>query len=386
MSFSEKPTIVVPAYNRPASLQRLLDSLQQANYPSNVRLVISLDSGGKNQAEVKEVADQFHWAHGKKELIHHSERLGLIGNVFFCGGLAKKYGAIILLEDDLVVSRAFYQYAQQAMNFYGADERIAGISLNALWFNGYTHQPFIPYLDNSDVFFLPIAWYHGQLYTAEQWTAFEQWQQTASWQITSHDHLHEMFQKFPRTDWFPFKTKYLVQTGRYYLFPRESLTSNYGDEGTHFRYSTRFFQLPRQHFRQQFRFLPLDEAVAVYDSFFEMQPERLNRLAPFLADFVYEVDLYGTKSLANIRQPYVLTTKLCRQAIRCFGQVLYPMEENVIMESAGTAISLCRREQLKFSFLALLAMRKNNWFYFRREHRGEWRQQIIFALLDRLFK
>ena len=46
-SFAKKPTIVIPAYNRPAALQRLLASLLRADYPADVRLVIAIDGGGE---------------------------------------------------------------------------------------------------------------------------------------------------------------------------------------------------------------------------------------------------------------------------------------------------------------------------------------------------
>ena len=116
------PPIAIPAYNRPEALARLLASLAAAEYPAaNIPLIVAIDAGGARGTAVREVAARFHWPHGPYEVIHHPTNVGLIGNVFFCGRLALQHGAVILLEDDLVVSRAFYDYALQARTAYSAE-------------------------------------------------------------------------------------------------------------------------------------------------------------------------------------------------------------------------------------------------------------------------
>ena len=152
-----KPAIVVVAYNRPASLRRLLDSLAGQHGAVDVPLVISIDAGGDQFAQVQAVAAQFDWAFGPKQVMVRERPYGLINHVFACGDLAEQFGSIILLEDDLVVSPMAYRYVADALDFYGDDPQIAGISLNALWFHGITHEPFSPYLDDGDVFFAELA-------------------------------------------------------------------------------------------------------------------------------------------------------------------------------------------------------------------------------------
>ena len=119
--------------------------------------------------------------------------MGLVDHIFFCGDLSQKYGNIILLEDDLAVSSVFYHFVAQALDYFTSDERIAGIALNALWFNGFIHTPFLPYLDDSNVFFLQIPWYQGQAYSAAQWGRFRNWRETAVRHITPADGLYELF-------------------------------------------------------------------------------------------------------------------------------------------------------------------------------------------------
>ena len=370
----DKPVIVVPAYNRPDSLRRMLDSLAAAEYPPNVGLVISIDPGGENGRAVRQIAQQFPWPHGAKEVIQHEQHLGLIDHIFFCGDLSQKYGAIILLEDDLVVSPVFYHFAAQALDYFTGDERIAGIALNALWFNGFTHTPFLPYLDDSDVFFLQIPWYQGQAYSAAQWERFRKWRETAGRRITPADGLHELFAQFPETDWFPFKTKYLAQTDRFYVFPRQSLTTNFGEAGTHFRQPTQFFQVPLQTFRRIYRLCGLDQSAAVYDTFQEMRPECLNRLTDKFQGYDYTVDLHGTKSPANIRAEYVLTGKRSRTPLFSFGLEMRPMIANVVTAVPGQAIHFSRAADLDVSCRAEWAREARLYRYYGRGRYGRKRR------------
>ncbi len=389
-----KPAIVVVAYNRPVSLHRLLGSLAKVQGAVDVPLVISIDAGGEHWADVLAVAQQFHWPFGQKRIIERERPLGLINHVFACGDLTAEYGSIILLEDDLFVSPMVYRYAADALDFYADDPRVAGISLNALWFHGITHEPFTPILDDGDVFFMQIAWFQGQAYSQKQWQAFREWWETAcpredAGAVTTHtltvtpsDPMHELFQTFPPTDWFPLKTKYLVQNGRFYVFPRESLTTNFGDSGTHVQ-QTSFFQLPLQTRRSHFRLQKLDEAVAVYDSFQELLPDRLNRLTQQLAEYEFTVDLHGTRSPANMPTPFVLTTQELDNPLHTFGMDLRPLPVNVIHNIPGTGISFGKTADLNQSWHARLRAASRHHAYFVRRRVGLW-QRLKWWLGERM--
>ena len=377
------PAIVVVAYNRPESLQRLLESLAVLRGAAGVSLVISIDVGGDQFAKVLAVAEQFEWLYGEKQIVVRERPYGLIKHVFTCGDLVDEFGSIILLEDDLVVSPMTYRYAADALDFYADDPQIAGISLNALWFHGITHEPFTPYLDDGDVFFMQIAWFQGQAYTQQQWGAFREWRKTAPSasstalsrsgqavpQVLPADNMHELFQTFPPTDWFPLKTKYLVQTDRFYVFPRESLSTNFGDSGTHVQ-GTSFFQVPLQTRRSNFRFQPLADSVAVYDSFQEMLSARVNRLTDQFAAYDFTVDLHGTRSLVNIPSEFVLTTQGMHNPLATFGLERRPLLANVVHQQPGQGISFGRTADLDLSWRAHLRAESRRHAYFARRHVG----------------
>ncbi len=342
-----KPAIGILAYNRPASLRRLLRSIASGVYPDKIHLIISIDFGGEQREKVLEVADSFEWVHGDKQIIDHRTHIGPKAHFHFVGSLAKEHGSIIRLEDDHFVSPMFYQYASKALDFYKDDPRVAGISLYNVWFNGITKEPFIPYLDDGDNYFMQAPWSHGQAYRASQWESYDAYCRQEVHSASIKDALHPNWAALDDEEWIPDAARFLVETNRYYVFPRESLCTNFGEKGFHFKKSSPFFQVPLQTHRQNFRFPSLDDSLAVYDVFQEMMPDRMTRLSHHLEGFDFEMDLNGTKARSNIRHPYVVTSQPCRSPVRTWGLHLFPREANIVAEIPGTELKLCRKEDLR---------------------------------------
>lgn len=360
------PAIVVNAFNRPKSLIRLLNSIKAAHYPENaaIPLVISLDDS-VNQSEVADVACKFIWEHGSKDVLRR-DALGLKAHFYACGDLVEKFGAIIYLEDDLLLSPDYYHFATQALNFYSDDERVGGISLYSLWFNGYNRLPFMPYVDGTDVFFLQLPYTQGQAFSAAQWRSFRDWLEIAPNERKVLKPLHESWANFNPDEWFPEWTAYLVSSGLYFVFPRESLSTGMGDAGAHFDRASDFFQVPMVNGRQSLRLIPLKDSAAVYDSFFEMQPACLNRLTDQLCSYNYCVDLYASRTKANISTDYVLTTRRSIQPIYSFAKSLRPMEANLIEGISGDGIWFCKTDSLRWDWFSDFITQENNRMYFSR--------------------
>lgn len=352
------PAIVISAYNRPLVLRRLLGSLLQANYAGKVvPLVIAVD-GGNAPAALATLAEAHSatWPFGPKVVIHHPARLGLQGNVFFCWSLAERFGSVIHLEDDVQVSPAFYTFAASALPYYQADERVGLISLCALWFNGFTHEPFVPLPTSSDVFFVQVPFFQGLAFTCEQWRRFEAWHRINS-RPTVRDNLHPAWLNFPVTDWMPLLAKYLTHAGRFTVFPRVVLCTATGETGTHFARRTDFFHRPLFSEQRTFQLESLEDTLAVYDAFFELLPEKLRRLAPALASVEFDVDLYATKHPENLRAELMLTTRPARRAAQSFGAIHSPLELNFRQAVPGCEIVLSRPQDLDWGFLADWAAR-----------------------------
>ena len=360
------PAIVVNAYNRPDALARLLAALQAAAYPDGERipLIISIDRGGSSQ--VRALAESFVWPCGPKEVILQEQHLGLLEHFFACGDLTMRHDAIVYLEDDLTVSPVFYAYASQALSFYHSDERIAGLSLFGLWFNGYTQQPFVPLADGADAFFVQVPYTQGLAYTRAQWARFQAWRHAPQTAAAPGVALHEAWSHFDREDWFPLLARFVISTNRYFVFPRVSHTTGWGDAGTHYAQASRFFQVPLQRGRQVYEFYLLEDALAVYDPFFEIRTDRLNRLTDQLHGYDYAVDLYGIKSRQALTSAYTLTSRRCHRPIASFGKALWPIEMNVVERAPGTEIQLCRTEDVRWDRLAQLQLWHSQYRYFAR--------------------
>lgn len=324
-----KPTIVVIAYNRIDSLSRLLGSLNRAKIEMNTRLVISIDYSG--DLSVTGYANSFEWPYGEKIVITHDVNLGLRKHVLKCGDLTEKYGALIVLEDDLVVSPMFYQYTQQALEFYEKDNNVAGISLYNHKYNVNAQQTFEPLVDGFDVYWLQFASSWGQAWTAKHWQDFKCWYEKQDAGLSLTDDIPSNVVNWPETSWLKYFIKYLVVTNKYFIYPRDSLTANFSDIGTNVVKKDYTFQVGLCLSKQKFNFSSLAETNAIYDVFFEISPEILKKFNRTLELFDFEVDLYGTKRLANINKDYLLSNKdINSTPISSFARELRPHDFNIV--------------------------------------------------------
>jgi hypothetical protein len=379
------PPIVVNAFKRPQSLKRLLSSLAQADIPANVDLIFSLEGGAP--IEVQQLTEQFNWPFGTKQVLIQPVKLGLINHYLHCLDITKRYGAIVYLEDDLFVGRAFYLYALQVLKHYSQESRIAGFSLNSLWFNGYLHTPFKPVDDGGTCFYFQTPWYQGQVYTAQQVIEFESWFVSRKRPIPYDLMIHETFRHFSDDEWFPIKTQYLIETDKYYCFPRISHCVNFGDTGTHFKTKTDFFQTELALNLGAVNMLPFDESVAVYDSFYEIIPDRFKRLALQLAGFDLTIDLNGQKPLSLIKTDYLLTIRRSNKPIQQFALEMRPPELNIIYRVGGNSFySLTEVKDVKDEPIKLSQIYRLFQYHYRFKLRRKTKLYLVLQWTKSLFR
>jgi glycosyltransferase involved in cell wall biosynthesis len=334
--------IIVIGYNRPKALERLLNSLLKATYSGKVDLIISIDGEtGRRGEEVREVAEKFAWPHGEKKLIFHETNLGLRNHVLSCGDLSQEYDGVIVLEDDLYVSPVFYHYTLQAYDFYKDDPKIAGISLYSHAYNETAQFPFRPLTDDSDVFFLQYAASLGQFWSRKHWAAFREWYNIQSPGDKSPvNSIPPNIRMWPETSWKKYFISYIIQHSLYFVYPRYSLTTNFGDQGTNLRISENLFQVPLWLEKQKFQFNTFTESNSVYDIYCEIEAGRLKKLAPSLAKYDFEVDLYGMKSGEDSRKDLFLSSRKCSKPFMSFGREMKPQEMNIVADIPGDYFSL----------------------------------------------
>jgi hypothetical protein len=318
---------------------------------------------------VYDVCDSFKWDYGKKTIIKQEEHLGLVKHVFYCAALVKKYGSVILLEDDHYVSPAFYRFASQSLAFYSVDEKVSGISLFSIIKNGLSSidLPFIPLLEDSDIFFAQLCVVHGFVLTEKMWKRFSNWfNQPENKKISDSDNIHKSFKKMDNeTEWFHFFTNYLIKTDQYIVYPREAFCIHFQEVGTHFDRQGTWFQNPLQNFKQNFQFNTLTNSRAVYDSFLEIKPEILKLLNPRLEPFNFEIDFYFCKSAENIKGEFVLTSRQVKEdPILAFGKIMKPIEMNIINNIEGNELKLSKKSNVKFDSFSENKIQRSHYYFF----------------------
>lgn len=329
-----KPAIVVIAYNRELSLKRLLNSIKSADYSqTEIPLIISIDKSD-NEKVLRE-AEAFEWEYGWKRIIAHEENLGLKKHVLSCSDLALEYGSAIILEDDLYVSRNFYDYSCQALEFSDTEEKIAGVSLYNHLLNVHVREPFEAIKDGSDGWYFQFASSWGQAYTAKQWSAFSTWMKENDGKDIFDDKI------VPRNvcswsdkSWLKYFIRYVIEKDMYFLYPHVSLTSNFSEAGTHSMGQVADLQVPLEYRRvpKKYSFNKVLDSKAVYDAYFENN---------CLRDFCLEkenqevtVDLYGAKPVVS--EGLYLTGKVMPyKVIKSFARFLRPIDANIFEQIEG---------------------------------------------------
>ncbi len=335
-----QPAIVAIGYNRPEALRRLLISIGSADFSGmyNVTLVISLDKSD-NQREVAAVAESFDWPYGQKKLRLYGTRQGLRAHVLACGDLARDYGAVILLEDDLVVSRAFYRYAVGALAYYGDAPELAGIALYSHAWNGYADVQFIAQRNAYDTYLgqYSITW--GQCWSASQWRGFRRW-------YDAHGVLPDALAArvpadithWPDTSWGKYFIYYMVENGLYYVIPYTSLSTNCEEAGQHAAGGCDAHQVMLLDDCMDWRFAPIGQAVR-YDVFFERIGLKMPPVAGLSGANVC-VDLNDQKRASFGRRYLLSTARYDLPVVASFGMRMRPIEANVQYDVAGGDIRL----------------------------------------------
>lgn len=339
-----KPAIVAVGYNRPDSMRRLLSSVEMADYPvDDIELIISIDKSN-NQNEVVRVAEETPWSHGSKVIRAFDERQGLRKHILQCGDLSQKYGAVIILEDDLLVSPSFYHYTFQAVNHYYNDDHICGIALYRHSWNGYAHLPFLPAQNEYDAFLgqFSITW--GQCWTDRQWRQFK------CWYLEHEDRLPKEnpclpagILKWGNQSWGKYFVSYVVETNKYYVVPYTAMSTNFSEVGQHNAVVGTSHQVPILTGVKKQYSLPAFDAGIKYDVFFERVFPKDTVISGIRASEIC-INLNGTKS-STLGKQYVLSTHLQHvKPIASFGISMRPIEENIIQNTAGNDIHLYQAE------------------------------------------
>jgi hypothetical protein len=141
--------IILFVYNRPEHTLQTLDALSNNELSQDSHLFIycdgaKQDSNQKNLnaiAEVRQVILEKQWC-GKVTVKESQTNLGLAKSIVSgVTELLEKFGKIIVLEDDIVTSRGFLKYMNEALNLYENQEKVMHLGSYIPKTTGYKDLP-----------------------------------------------------------------------------------------------------------------------------------------------------------------------------------------------------------------------------------------------------
>ncbi|XP_061190677.1 uncharacterized protein LOC133198655 [Saccostrea echinata] len=126
--------IIVIVFNRPHSLERLLDSLNKAEYfEDKVILEVWIDRSKKDGTihdGTYHTASRFKFYHGEYRVHNHTKHVGIYGQWIGTWNPAPESEEIVvILEDDLTVSKHFYRWLKNVHKKYDSMNNLAGYAL-----------------------------------------------------------------------------------------------------------------------------------------------------------------------------------------------------------------------------------------------------------------
>lgn len=159
------------AYNRPWHACQTLESLMANDLANQSKLYIYADGPKENASEkdlnkIKQVRDVIKKKQWCKEvfIIESDKNIGLAGSIINgVTEIVNKHGKIIVLEDDLVLSRGFLKYMNEALKLYKDEKKVMHIS-------GYM---FPVQAELPETFFVNIATCWGWATWKCAWNYFE---------------------------------------------------------------------------------------------------------------------------------------------------------------------------------------------------------------------
>lgn len=326
--------ICIIAYNRVDTLKRLLKSVNDAYYPSDaeVTLIISIDKSDTD--EVCDFADKVSWSHGEKRVVKHQTNLGLHKHIMGCGDYLKEFDALIVLEDDLLVSQDYFNYALQCVRKYASDPSVAGISLYNFNRNYQTQKPFLPVHSDSDVYLMKCAMSWGQVWMKEQWSQYKKWYDAQNGIFEFSPTLPSVLMQWPKSSWLKFHTRYCIENNKYFVFPYVARTTCFSEAGTHVKRTNTFFQTPLFYEKQDK--IRLTPSIS-YDGFFECE-QIYQKLG--LDSYNLCVDINGEKGNPNNLRYWLTSKNLPFKVIRSFALELKPIDLNVLLDVEGKELFL----------------------------------------------
>ena len=233
--------IVLFTYNRLDHTKRTVEALRANLYAKESVLYIYSDAPKTETAAeaVQAVRGYLHTIDGFRgvHIILREENWGLARNIMDgVTQIVNQYGKIIVLEDDIVTSKYFLKYMNDALEIYKGSPRVMNIS-------AYICP--IATEDLPETFFMHFSYCWGWATWKDAWALFEREPKKLIKEFTKDDIYHftlegtvDYWQQVVANEegrlytWAVFWGATIFRNQGLTLIPRESLTLNIGMDGT----------------------------------------------------------------------------------------------------------------------------------------------------------
>ena len=249
--------IIVFCYNRPDHLEQTLEALSRNELADQSTLYIYCDGpkeGASEEmrqkiADVRQVARKRQWCK-EVHVVEREENVGLMNNIVGAvTEIVNQYGRVITMEDDIITSKGYLRFMNEALELYKDDEQVMHIS-GYMW----PHKHKLP---NTFFYEVPYpgggwatwqrAWKH---YTDDTQSLYDYW-------CTRWDEFNKFGDNYLQKQleanyygtmktWFIKWHAVMLQRGALTLYPGQSLTNNIGfdDHATNCYTTTKFDVVP----------------------------------------------------------------------------------------------------------------------------------------------
>lgn len=231
--------IIVFCYNRPEHLEQTLDALSRNELADQSTLYIYCDGpkdGASDEmrqkiADVRQVVRKRQWCK-EVHVVEREENVGLMNNIVGAvTEIVNQYGRVITMEDDIITSKGYLRFMNEALELYKDDDKVMHIS-GYMW----PHRWQLP-----ETFFYEVpypgggwatwqrAWKH---YTDDTKSLYDYW-------CTRWDEFNKFGDNYLQKQleanyhgtmktWFIKWHAVMLQRGALTLYPGQSLTNNIG--------------------------------------------------------------------------------------------------------------------------------------------------------------
>lgn len=351
-------TIIILAFNRLYSLQRLMISLIDAarafNSSAPIPITISLDADAS--PEVIRFSENIFSRFYTISIIKHTQKMGPDQHNLWAMQQSEISENVMILEDDTMVSPSLFFYSSAILAKLADDPQIAGFSLYDYERNEVANYPFMKLQDGNDIYYYQRASSRGMLLTKAQWLRFKSCKITE----TGID-LPEFYRRWDDSIWEKKFNAYLIQENKYWAFPRQSITTNFGEPGAHVSksiYRHAFQSRLSNTIKSEYKLCTVPESKTVYDSYGEPT------CIPGFSNNEITSDIFGIRNLSLVKTKYVLTGRFTSQSIEGYSLDLMPPEMNIIAHLRGGELKVTETQFITETYLSKLKWQLKLHYYF----------------------